>query len=160
MLSDGAPTIHTGIGKLGMTLHDIWETHEAPARITAQEDDPTAIPLHFAIPAQGVRMRYLDIPPGASGEPFMHRTASVDYVVCVEGEMTMLMDDDTIVLKRGDVVVQRGTNHAWVNRSNSVCRMLYIIIGGEMAPELLKTLGIRELKWDAATGGTGGKAAG
>ena len=47
----------------------------------------------------------------------MHRTETVDYAVVLEGELTLLLDDEDIVLKAGDVVIQRGTNHAWSNRS-------------------------------------------
>jgi len=50
--------------------------------------------------------------------PFMHRTQTIDYAVVLKGEITMLLDDQDVVLKEGDVVIQRGTNHAWSNRSD------------------------------------------
>ena len=68
--------------------------------------------------------------------PFMHRTESVDYAVVLEGEITMLLDDQDILLKAGDIVIQRGTNHAWSNRSGKPVRMLYILIDGKFEPEL------------------------
>ena len=68
--------------------------------------------------------------------PFMHRTESVDYAVVLEGEITMLLDDEDIVLKAGDIVIQRGTNHAWSNRSGKPVRMLYILIDGKFDPTL------------------------
>src|SRR5574337_484935 len=55
--------------------------------------------------------------------PFMHRTETVDYAVVLEGEVTMLLDDSEVHLKQGDVVIQRGTNHAWSNRSKKPVRM-------------------------------------
>jgi hypothetical protein len=60
----------------------------------------------------------------------MHRTETVDYAVVMEGEIDMLMDDpkDDVHLKAGDVVVQRGTNHAWANRSGSPCRIAFVLV--------------------------------
>jgi uncharacterized cupin superfamily protein len=68
--------------------------------------------------------------------PFMHRTETLDYAVVLAGEIDLLLDDEDVHLKAGDVVIQRGTNHAWSNRSDKPCRMLYILIDGAFAPEL------------------------
>jgi mannose-6-phosphate isomerase-like protein (cupin superfamily) len=81
--------------------------------------------------------------------PLMHRTESLDYAVVLEGQMTLVMDDQTIVLNQGDVVIQRGTNHAWSNRSDSKVRMLYILIDGKFAPGLKAALDA----FDAQAGG-------
>ena len=62
---------------------------------------------------------------------FMHQTDTVDYAICLSGEMTMLLDDSEVVMKPGDVMVQRGTNHAWVNRGSEYCTMAFILIDGE-----------------------------
>ena len=56
--------------------------------------------------------------------------------VVLDGEITLVLDDQDIVLKTGDVVVQRGNNHSWSNRSDKVCRMLYVLIDGRFDPEL------------------------
>jgi len=63
-----------------------------------------------------------------SPHPLMHRTESVDYGVVIEGEMTLVLDDSEVLLKEGSVVVQRGTNHAWANRSGKPCRMLFVLV--------------------------------
>ena len=68
--------------------------------------------------------------------PFMHRTESVDYAVVLEGEITLVLDTVDVPLKTGDVVIQRGTNHAWSNRSDKPCRMLYVLIDGCFDPEM------------------------
>ena len=60
----------------------------------------------------------------------MHKTETVDYAIVLEGEIVLLLDDDDVPLKAGDVVIQRGTNHCWVNRSDKPCRMAYILIDG------------------------------
>ena len=67
----------------------------------------------------------------ANRHSFMHRTDTVDYAICLSGEMTMLLDDSEVVMKPGDVMVQRGTNHAWVNRGDEYCTMAFILIDGE-----------------------------
>jgi uncharacterized cupin superfamily protein len=67
----------------------------------------------------------------AARHPFMHRTRSIDYALVLEGEIDMLLDDSEVHLKAGDVMVQQGTNHAWVNRSQQVCRMAFILIDAE-----------------------------
>ena len=68
----------------------------------------------------------------------MHRTQSVDYAVVLEGEITMLLDEEDVVLKAGDIVIQRGTNHAWSNRSDKPVRMMYILIDGKFDAELAR----------------------
>lgn len=67
--------------------------------------------------------------PG-SRHPFMHSTDTVDYAIVIEGEIVMLLDDDDVLLKTGDVVIQRGTNHAWANRSDKLARIAFILIDG------------------------------
>jgi len=61
-------------------------------------------------------------------DPGMHRTKTVDYIVILSGEIDMLLDDSEVHLKAGDVVVQQGTNHAWVNRGNQPCKVAFILI--------------------------------
>ena len=64
--------------------------------------------------------------------PWMHRTDSVDYGIVLNGEIWMLMDDEKndVLLKAGDVVVQRGTNHAWANRGTEPCTIMFVLIDG------------------------------
>jgi len=125
------------IGDRGFLLYDVWRTTETPARLTATEPDPVEVPLDFDINERGARMRVLDIPPsGDAAAPWMHRTNSLDYGYVIEGEVTLLLDDSEIVLRAGDIIVQRGTNHAWINRSGNFCRMLVVMIGAEFAPDI------------------------
>ena len=60
----------------------------------------------------------------------MHRTETVDFAVCLEGEIHMVLDDSEVLIKQGDTVIQRGTNHAWSNRTNAICKMMFILIDG------------------------------
>jgi quercetin dioxygenase-like cupin family protein len=142
-----------------------------PVPIGAEEADPTQGVRDF-VPANGTKIRIAEIPPepeafrtltpaqvreffksggnesastfhAGGRHPFMHRTESLDYAVVLEGEITMLLDEQDIVLKAGDIVIQRGTNHAWSNRSGKPVRMLYILIDGKFAPELAAQLGAK-----------------
>jgi hypothetical protein len=66
--------------------------------------------------------------PSADRHPAMHKTRSVDYAVVLEGGIDMLLDDSEVHLSAGDVLVQQGTNHAWVNRSGKPCRIAFVLI--------------------------------
>ena len=72
------------------------------------------------------------VPEGDSREkprnPAMHRTKTIDYALILSGEIDMLLDDSEIHLKAGEVVIQRGTNHAWVNRGNQPCQVAFVMI--------------------------------
>ena len=64
----------------------------------------------------------------------MHRTKSVDYAIVMRGEIDMLLDDSEIHLEAGDVLVQQGTNHAWVNRGQETCRIAFVLIDAAAPP--------------------------
>lgn len=66
--------------------------------------------------------------------PGMHRTRSLDYAIILSGEIDMLVDNDEVHLKSGDVVVQRGTNHAWANRGSSSCLIAFVLIDASNLP--------------------------
>jgi uncharacterized cupin superfamily protein len=72
--------------------------------------------------------------------PMMHRTETVDYGIVLEGEIVLILDDAEVPLKAGDVVVQRGTDHAWANRSDQPARMAFILLDGAFSPELRKLM--------------------
>ena len=78
--------------------------------------------------------------PGAAVEakdprhPFMHRTKTVDYGIVLSGEMTLILDDSETVLRPGDTVVQRATNHAWSNRGDVPCVMLFVLFYLDKGP--------------------------
>ena len=63
-----------------------------------------------------------------------HRTRSIDYAIVMEGEIDMLMDDTEVHVKAGDVLVQQGTNHAWVNNGDKPCRIAFILIDAKDPP--------------------------
>lgn len=61
-----------------------------------------------------------------SSHPFMHRTKTIDFAVVLSGEIEMVLDDSSVFLKAGDVIVQQETNHAWVNRGTEICRIAFV----------------------------------
>jgi quercetin dioxygenase-like cupin family protein len=109
----------------------IWCTDHAPAAIPVGEDieDMGARILGTAPPANGTRFAVIDFPPG--NKPHMHRTETIDYVLVLEGEIDMDMDDSTVKLKAGEIMVQRGTNHAWANRGTARARVVFVLIDAQ-----------------------------
>jgi quercetin dioxygenase-like cupin family protein len=116
-------------------FHEIWITDETPVMIAATEPEPTDRPVRTPPPAGGVMVRFTEMAPGA--EAPMHRTETVDVGVVLEGETWLLLDDGSETrVGPGDAVVQRGTNHAWANRSERPVRMMFVLIDGTITDEL------------------------
>ena len=71
---------------------------------------------------------YQDATHDGRKHPGMHRTDTVDYAIVLEGEIWSVMDKDETLLRAGDVLIQRGTNHAWANRSTKTARIAFVLI--------------------------------
>jgi quercetin dioxygenase-like cupin family protein len=142
VLSD-APTPKTlDVGTAA--FHEVWITDQTPAPIAAGESEPTERPVRTSPPADGVLVRFTEMAPGA--ESPMHRTETVDVGVVLEGETWLLLDDGSETrVGVGDAVVQRGTNHAWANRSDRPVRMIFVLIDGSITDELRAAAGPLEL---------------
>src|SRR4051794_19156316 len=125
-------------------FHEVWITDATPAPIEATEADPTDRPVRVPPPSGGVMVRFTEMAPGA--ESPMHRTETVDVGVVLEGETWLLLDDGSETrVGRGDAVVQRGTNHAWANRSEEPVRMVFVLIDGTLGEDLRAATGPLEL---------------
>jgi quercetin dioxygenase-like cupin family protein len=142
VLSD-APTPKTlDVGTAA--FHEIWITDRTPIEIAATEPEPTDRPVGTPPPADGVLVRFTEMAPGA--ESPMHRTETVDVGVVLEGETWLLLDDGSQTrVGVGDAVVQRGTNHAWANRSDRPARMVFMLIDGTITDDLRAAAGPLEL---------------
>ncbi len=170
--SDGPlPAVVELVAIPGTLFHEVWSTSGAPAPID-NGADPTVGPLLLAPPRLGTRLRYVDVPVdtpeflarGAekmsaafrqtgdasastvtadSPHPLMHRTQTVDYGIVIEGEITLILDDSEVTLPTGSVVIQRGTNHAWANRSGRPCRLLFVLVDGVQDPAIAAALASR-----------------
>jgi hypothetical protein len=157
IVEDGPPPVITSIAERpGLRNANIWTTSAMPAPIAA----PDRIAEHKTLypPKHGTVIRVMDIPPepadhqaleaayrGQSADMFpdhdridadktrhpgMHITDTIDYAIILFGEMYAVMDDGETLMQAGDVLVQRGTNHAWSNRSGDVCRVAFILVDG------------------------------
>ena len=140
----------------------LWVTDETPADISGSKDQAERT-IGVPPPMNGSILRIVDFPP-VTGEikvdnaaftaemgigaqqrrkgkytdhPFMHRTKSIDYAIVLAGEIDMLLDDSKVHLKAGDIMVQQGTNHAWVNTGKETCRIAFVLIGAH-EPDVLK----------------------
>lgn len=138
VVSDGAvPNSHEVDG--AGAFHEIWATTGAPAPITATEAEPTEIGASVPPPELGTRLRIVDLVPG--GRSPMHRTETVDYGLVLSGELKMLLDDGSETdLKPGDIVIQRGTDHTWINTSDEVTKIAFFLVDGKFGDELLEML--------------------
>jgi mannose-6-phosphate isomerase-like protein (cupin superfamily) len=171
VISDGpAPFVHVNAVNPDWYSTDIWRTSDTPAPIVPAAAEPTLGPRRQMPQKRGTVLRINHFPPeneavrqmdaeasraafaalgneqaatfGKGGRhPLMHRTETIDYALVLSGEITMVLDDQDVLLKAGDVVVQCGTNHAWSNRSNAPCVVAFVLIDGEFEPELKQTFG-------------------
>lgn len=127
VINDG-PATNKKYPRPGAVATLVWVTDEMPASMPVGEDveDMGARILGTAPPPNGTRFTVNDIPPGNRGAT--HRTETIDYVIVISGEIDMELDNSTVKLRAGDVMVQRGTNHAWVNRGTEVARVAFVLV--------------------------------
>lgn len=138
MLSDAPTPTSLDVGTAA--FHELWTTDRTPSPIAADEPEPTDRPVRTTPPSGGAVVRFTVMAPGAQSP--MHRTETVDVGVVLEGETWLLLDDGSETrVGPGDAVVQRGTNHAWANRSDRPVRMLFVLIDGEITDELRASTG-------------------
>ncbi|MFC6310317.1 cupin domain-containing protein [Paraburkholderia dipogonis] len=161
--SDGGPFSVFPVKALpGLVFSEIWRTAGMPVAVD-NGNDPTDGPLRLSPGTGGTVIRVVDMPPDpdwetcrpealfseinaahtstSTGAPrtadtLMHRTETVDYGIVISGEIWLVLDGTETLLKPGDVVVQRGTNHAWSNRSDRPARMVFVLLDGRFAPEI------------------------
>jgi uncharacterized cupin superfamily protein len=147
-----SPDVRTDPARPGFGSTRIWVTNASPPTIEKTFRDTLALPHALEPPQQGSLCRVVTIPPddiwrGRIGEkevaaffqamgsprastwspraphPYMQKTATLDFCLILDGEVTLVLDTNEVALKAGDTVVQRGTNHAWSNRSDKPCRI-------------------------------------
>jgi mannose-6-phosphate isomerase-like protein (cupin superfamily) len=153
MIDAVATTVHRR-EELGITNTLLWVTDSNPADLSNREDAANR-KIGIVPPPGGTIFRVIEFaqerelkadyetrlriiqalglaPEGVSREKprdaGMHRTMTIDYALILSGEIEMLLDDSEIHLKPGDVVIQRGTNHAWVNRGTQPCQVAFILV--------------------------------
>jgi quercetin dioxygenase-like cupin family protein len=107
----------------------MWTTDSSPAD-NAGSGDEGLRPVGTTL-ANGTVFRVISFAPGVA--PRMHRTSSIDYAIVMSGEIDMQLDDSEVHLKAGDVLVQRGTIHNWVNRGTEPCVMGFVLVDAKPA---------------------------
>ena len=166
VISDGpAPFVHVNPANPEWYSTDMFRTGGTPAKILAWTPETTGGPRRQMPTKNGTVLRINHFPPetqavrkmtiedlrrafaalgneGASTygrggrHPLMHRTETIDYAIVLEGEITMVLDKEDVVLRAGDVLIQCGTNHAWSNRSDKPAVVAFVLIDGEYEQEL------------------------
>ena len=146
-----APTIVEPLPQFA--LHEMWET-KSPADNSLEED--TAIRENKIEPHDpaGTIFRIVEFPPdevwqdldigesframgsgeahdGNADNAMMHETQTTDYAIVIDGEIWAVMEEGETKLKAGNVLVQRGTNHAWSNRTDSVATVAFVLVGAK-----------------------------
>jgi mannose-6-phosphate isomerase-like protein (cupin superfamily) len=143
VLSDGPPPQHHPMHgpEVGADFFEIWHSTRPVPLLSATESEPNERAFTI-MPASGHLLRIIEIYPPARGgkRTVMHRTSTIDYVVVIKGEIVLVLDDSEVTLRQGDVVVQRGTDHAWENRASEPARMAFFHIDAQFGAELLKVL--------------------
>jgi mannose-6-phosphate isomerase-like protein (cupin superfamily) len=147
-----APNVKEMASMPGLALTDLWETKGAPARNDGAADSADR-PVRLEPPRDGTILRIVEFPPDAqwrgradardeafrsigashapdrsSSDPMMHKTATVDYIIVLKGEIHAIMDKGETLLKTGDILVQRGTNHSWSVRGSEPCIVAVVLV--------------------------------
>jgi hypothetical protein len=151
-----SPHVMTIMDQPNFAVSDLWKTFATPAdNSAAAAADPCSVPIQVQPPAGGSAFRVVQFPPdkdwaakaaamggvvpvdetaksatkgGEVRHAHMHRTRSIDYAIVLSGEIWAVMDVGETKLVAGDVLVQRGTNHAWANRSDAPCIIAFVLI--------------------------------
>lgn len=155
-LMDGqAPNVKEMASMPGLALTDLWETGAAPASNDGDRD-AAARPVRLEPPRNGTIVRIVEFPPdsqwrqsadakaafksigaghakdASSADPMMHKTSTVDYIIVLKGEIYAIMDKGETLLKAGDVLIQRGTNHSWSVRGNEPCIVAAVLVSAKL----------------------------
>jgi hypothetical protein len=147
-----APNVLEMASMPGVALTDLWRTRSSPASNTGNADAASGR-IVLEPPADGTILRIVEFPPDskwrksadagkafasigagsapdhASPDAMMHCTATVDYIIVLRGEIWAILDKGEKLLKQGDVLVQRGTNHSWSVRTKEPCVVAAVLVG-------------------------------
>jgi len=154
---DGPPACSIGEDVGG--LFELWNTDGQPINSRDQIDRADSEIL-LSPPPQGTKFRYFQINPTPEGVPWdilqdaaaeafkrigaahhrvdtskhpaMHKTKTIDYIILLKGDVSLLLDEDEVRLEPHDVVVQRGTNHAWINHGKEPALLIAVLIDSEV----------------------------
>jgi hypothetical protein len=154
-IADGeAPNVKEMASMPGLALTDLWETTGAPAS-NEGDKDAAARAVRLEPPKNGTILRIVEFPPDsawrgaadgreafksigashakdkASSDPMMHKTSTVDYIIVLKGEIHAIMETGEKLLRAGDILVQRGTNHSWSVRGAEPCVVAAVLVSAK-----------------------------
>jgi mannose-6-phosphate isomerase-like protein (cupin superfamily) len=154
-IADGlAPNVKEMPSFPGLALTDLWETKGAPASNEGGADAADR-PIRLEPPRNGTIVRIVEFPPDAtrpedsdgsagfkaigaghaqdrrSADPMMHKTSTVDYIIVLKGEIYAVMETGETLLRAGDVLIQRGTNHSWSVRGAEPCIVAAVLVSAK-----------------------------
>lgn len=136
----------------GFAVTELWVTEDMPVDNSGFGADQGSKPMRLDPEQNGTVFRIAEVPPesagsikpevlfetmgldktpeeGQSSRHFtMHRTDSIDYAIVMKGEIWLILDEEEILVREGDCIVQRGTSHAWVNRGDAPCLLAFVMI--------------------------------
>lgn len=149
IVQDGPAANISRVGNSGLVGYVLWATGDG----AAPGDDPASEGHGFGFHSgNGTILRISDFPPDEAydqdmvrnfldenrvrdtGSPrhfWFHKTPTLDYAIVLEGEIYAMLDEGETLMRAGDVLIQRATNHAWSNRSGKMCRMAFVLIAEE-----------------------------
>jgi len=135
-LADGETTsIQTVAGTSTFVVTNLWQHGEVPVRNDGPPDDGLGGAVTLEPPVGGSIFRIVEFPPDADWKANgvadqVHATASLDYALVLDGEIWAVLDDTEQLMAAGDVLIQRGTRHAWSNRSQVPAVVAFVLISG------------------------------
>jgi mannose-6-phosphate isomerase-like protein (cupin superfamily) len=158
MIVSDAPSPHvlTLLNDPPFGMTDLWVTSRSPADNSGSADAAARPAIALEPPRGGSIFRVVEFPPdqatagkldrkklfdamhaggamdhAGARHPGMHKTATVDYAIVLAGEIYAMLDEGETLMKAGDCLVQRGTNHAWSNRSNAPCLVAFVLVSAD-----------------------------
>ena len=154
LFDDATPHVQEMTGMTGLVLHDIWEVDRSPAD-NSGDDDAAERPVRLEPPRGGAVFRIVEFPPdkvwrgqtdgvdsfrsiqaenaqaGDPDDPMRHQTATIDFIICMQGEIIAVLDEGERTLRAGDTMVQRGTLHSWRNETDEVAILAGVLMSAE-----------------------------
>ena len=138
VVSDGqTSSIQTVAGTPTFVVTNLWQHDQVPVVNDGAADDGLGGQVTLDPPAGGSILRMVEFPPdghwrdrqdGPTDQ--VHATASLDYAIVLEGDIWAVLDEEETLMRPGDVLIQRGTRHAWSNRTDAPAVVAFVLIGG------------------------------
>jgi mannose-6-phosphate isomerase-like protein (cupin superfamily) len=133
VLADGTST--NAIELNGSRITRLWETGPLPVPLDVDRDHGATAANAYRKGFTGTSLYTADIPPGSDlGDIPLHAQDSLDYIAVLSGTIDLVLPERTLTLQAGDVLVQAGNRHSWVNRSDGYCRLLVVVLTGVRPP--------------------------